>query len=60
MVNSWELGKQDITGEYFKKYGANDALNETGDDALCEESEISDHMSTIISTKEAMHFVVPR
>jgi hypothetical protein len=27
---------------------------------LCEESEISDHMSTIISTKEAMHFVVPR
>jgi hypothetical protein len=43
MVNSWELGKQDIIGKSFKKYGANDALNESGGDALCEESESSDH-----------------
>ena len=34
-VNSWELEKQDITGKSFKKYGANDALNENGGDALC-------------------------
>ena len=43
MVNSWELGKQDISGKSFKKYGANDALNESRCDALCEEIKSSDH-----------------
>ena len=43
MVNSWELGKQDITGKSFKKYGVNDALNESGGDALCEKSKSSNH-----------------
>lgn len=44
MVNSCDLGKQDITGKSFKKYGANDALNESeDDDALREESKSSNH-----------------
>jgi len=36
------LGKQDITGKFFKKNRANDALNESGGDALCEESKSSE------------------
>jgi len=45
MFNSWELGKQDIIGKSFKKYGANDTLNESGGDALCEEGRSSDHIT---------------
>jgi hypothetical protein len=43
MFNSRELGKQDITAKSFKKYGANDNLNASAGDALCEGGKSSDH-----------------